>query len=94
EVQAIFVAYVGDEAKAEAIKLAAELRRAGILVYWSFGSKSLKAQMRQANVLGAEYTFIFGEDEVKNGTVVYRDMVEGEQWEVEVGEVVALLTQV
>ncbi len=94
ERQGIFVAYVGDEAKAEAVKLAAELRRAGVLVYWSFGRKSLKAQMRQANVLGAEYAFIFGEDEVRNGTVVYRDMVEGEQWKVPVGEVVALLTQV
>ena len=94
ERQGIFVAYVGDEAKAEAVKLAAELRRAGVLVYWSFGRKSLRAQMRQANVLGAEYAFIFGEDEVRKGTVVYRDMVEGEQWEVPVGEVVALLTQV
>jgi hypothetical protein len=26
--------------------------------------------------------------------VVYRDMAEGEQWEVEMGEVAALLTQV
>ena len=94
EAQGIFVAYVGDEAKAEAVKLIAKLRRAGMPVCWSSGSKSLKAQMRQANALGAEFVFIFGEDEVKNGTVVYRDLVEGEQWEVEVGEVVALLKQV
>ncbi len=94
EDQGIFVAYVGDEAKAQAVKLAAQLRRIGIPVFLSFGRKSLKAQMRQANVLGAEYAFIFGEEEVKSGTVVYRDMVEGKQWEVEVGEVVALLTQI
>jgi histidyl-tRNA synthetase len=94
DAQGIYVAYVGDEAKAEAIKLTAELRSAGMPVCWSSGSKSLKAQMRQANALGAECAFIFGDDEVKSGTVMYRDLVEGEQWEVSVGEVFALLTQV
>jgi histidyl-tRNA synthetase len=94
DVQGIYVAYLGHEGKAEAVKLTAELRRAGMLVHWSFGNKSLKSQMRQANALGAEFAFIFGEDEVRNGTVMYRDLVEGEQWEVSIDEVVNLLTQV
>ena len=94
DAQGIYVAYLGHEGKAEAVKLTAELRRAGMLVHWSFGNKSLKSQMRQANALGAEFAFIFGEDEVRNGTVMYRDLVEGEQWEVSIDEVVNLLTQV
>jgi histidyl-tRNA synthetase len=65
-----------------------------MLVHWSFGNKSLKSQMRQANASGAEFAFIFGEDEVRNGVVTYRDLVEGEQWEVSMDEVVNLLTQV
>jgi histidyl-tRNA synthetase len=92
--QGIYIAYVGDKAKEEAIKLTAQLRHAGLPVYRSFGQKSLKAQMRQANASGADQAFIFGDDEIKNGKVVYRDMVEGEQWEVSVDEVIALLTQV
>lgn len=89
----LFVAYAGDGAKAEAVKFAAELRRCGIAAHSSFGRKSLKAQLRQANVLGVAYAFIFGEDEVKNGTVIYRDMQAGEQWEVAVADVFGLLAE-
>ncbi|MEA1959340.1 MAG: histidine--tRNA ligase [Chloroflexota bacterium] len=89
----IYIAYTGEKARAAAFKLAAEMRRAGIPVHISYGAKSLKAQMRQANNIGVSFAFIFGDDEVENGTVTYRDMAEGEQWEVEVDEVLSLLTQ-
>ncbi|GAH87758.1 unnamed protein product, partial [marine sediment metagenome] len=75
----VFIAYVGDEAKNEAIKLAATLRRAGIGVIAAIGSKSLKAQLRQANTLGARHTVIIGDQEVKTGTVILRDMTTAQQ---------------
>lgn len=90
----LYVAYVGDRAKSAAVSFASELRRSGLLVNLSLGGKSLKSQMRQANALGAEYAFIFGEDEVRKGTVTYRDMETGEQWEVALEDVVDLLTEV
>jgi histidyl-tRNA synthetase len=93
EDQGIYIAYMGDKAKAEAIKLTAEMRTVGIPVHISYGGKSLKAQMRQANNLGVSFAFIFGEDEVERGKVTYKDMVGGEQWEVEIREVLSLLTQ-
>ena len=86
-----FVAYLGQEAKAEAVKLTAELRRDGIAAISSYGDRSLKAQLRQANALGAAYALILGEDEAKSGTVVLRDMAKGEQSTVPMGEVVGLL---
>jgi histidyl-tRNA synthetase len=70
----VFIAYVGDEAKDEAVKLASTLRRAGIGVIEAIGSKSLKAQLRQANTLGTRHTVIIGDQEVKTGTVILRDM--------------------
>jgi histidyl-tRNA synthetase len=93
EDQGIYVAYAGEKAKAEAIRLTAEMRTAGIPVYIGFGNKSLKSQMRQANNLGVSFAFIFGDDEVEKGAVIYKDMVGGEQWEVEISEVISLLTQ-
>ncbi len=87
----VFVAYLGERAKAEAVKLTAELRRAGIAVISSFGDRSLKAQLRQANAFGIPHAIIIGEDEVKSGTVVLRDMAKGEQTTVAIGEVVGLL---
>lgn len=94
QVSGLYVAYMGDKAKSAAVKFASELRRSGLLVHLSLGGKSIKAQMRQANALGVEYAFIFGEDEVRNGTVTYRDMETGEQWEVALEDVVDLLTEV
>ena len=87
----VFVAYLDHEAKEEAIKLTATLRRAGFSTISSVGDRSLKAQLRQANALGAAYAIIIGEDEVRSGTVELRDMARGEQRRVAVGEVVSLL---
>jgi len=75
----VFIAYVGDEAKAEATKLAATLRKNGIGVMEALGSKSLKAQLRQANTFGVRHTVIIGDQEVKSGTVILRDMTTAQQ---------------
>ena len=82
----VFIACLGDEARDEAIKLASTLRRAGIGVIEALGDKSLKAQLRQANSLGARYAVIIGEQEVKTGTVVLRDMTSAEQKTIPVKE--------
>jgi len=75
----VFIAYIGNDARDEAIKLAARLRKSGIGVIEAVGDKSLKAQLRQANNLGAKYTVIIGDQEVKTGTVILRDMTTSEQ---------------
>jgi histidyl-tRNA synthetase len=82
----VFIAYLGNEAKEEAIKLASTLRRAGIGVIEALGDKSLKAQLRQANNLGAHYAAIIGEQEMKTGTVILRDMTSAEQETLPVNE--------
>lgn len=75
----VFLAYIGDEAKDEATKQAAKLRREGFGVIMAVGNKSLKAQMRQANNLNVRYAVIIGEQEIKDGTVILRDMATSEQ---------------
>ena len=75
----VFVAYVGDEAKDQAVKLAGMMRRAGIGIIGTVGSRSLKAQLRQANSIGVTHTVIIGEEEIKTGTVVLRNMATSEQ---------------
>jgi len=75
----VFIAYIGEAAKAEAVELAASLRRGGTGVITALGDKSLKAQLRQANNLGVNHAVIIGEEEVKGGTVIVRDMTSAEQ---------------
>ena len=89
--QRVFVAYFGEEAKNEAVKLVATLRRSGIPTLSGLGDRSLRAQLRQANALGAVYALIIGGDEVKSGAVVLRDMAKGEQRRVPVDEALGLL---
>lgn len=89
--QRVFVAYFGEEAKNEAVKLVATLRRSGIPTLSGLGDRSLRAQLRQANALGAAYALIIGGDEVKSGAVVLRDMAKGEQRRVPVDEALGLL---
>jgi histidyl-tRNA synthetase len=75
----VFIAYIGEAAKAEAVRLAANLRRGDIGVIAALGDKSLKAQLRQANNLGSSQAVIIGEEELKSGTVIVRDMASAEQ---------------
>jgi len=70
----VLIAFMGESAREEAVKLAARLRRTGISAIAGAGDKSLKAQLRQANALNVPYAVIIGEDEVKAGTVTLRDM--------------------
>ena len=75
----VLITNVGEDAREESIKLASVLRQAGINTVATAGSKSLKAQMRQANALGVRFTVIIGEEEIKSGTVTVRDMTDSSQ---------------
>ncbi len=88
-----FIAYLGEEAKIEAMKIAVALRKAGIAVVMATGDKSLKGQMRQANSLGIGYALILGQQEVSQRSVLLRDMTTGEQKTVPVAEIATVLKQ-
>jgi histidyl-tRNA synthetase len=75
----VFIAHVGEEARDEAMKLASRLRLADIGVVEAIGSKSLKAQLRQANSLAVRHTVIIGDRETETGTVILRDMTTAQQ---------------
>ncbi len=87
----VFIAYIGEGAKGETVKLASSLRRAGIAVIEAVGNKSLKAQLRQANTLGVFKAVIIGEEEVMTGTVILRDMTTSQQKTVPLDQLEKLL---
>jgi histidyl-tRNA synthetase len=74
-----FFATHGDAAFDRATLLARKLRTAGKRVYLDFDARSLKSQMRLADKLGAMSVIIIGDEELKSGTVVVRDMSTKEQ---------------
>ncbi|MCH8283057.1 MAG: histidine--tRNA ligase [Chloroflexi bacterium] len=85
------VAYVGGAAKGPALKLASDLRGAGLSVVLAPAGKSLKAQMRFAGALQAPYVLIMGDDEVRDGTVTLKEMAGGEQRQVPVADAATTL---
>jgi histidyl-tRNA synthetase len=87
----VYVAYLGEDAKKEAIKLAAKLRQAGIGATLALGEKSLKSQLKQANSLALPQALIIGENELKKGMAVLRDMARGEQVEIPLQQIAARL---
>jgi len=75
----VYIAHMGNEAREEAVRLAPRLRQADIGVIAATGSKSLKAQLRQANNIGARYTVIIGDQEIQTSTIIIRDMTTAQQ---------------
>jgi histidyl-tRNA synthetase len=77
----LFLAYLGEVAKAKAMTLARFFRREGIPCLLEFRDKGLKAQMGRASKLAASWVLILGEDEIRHGRFSLKDMDTGRQFE-------------
>ena len=77
----VMITHFGGETKVEAVKLAEELRGAGISTWFAFARdrRSMKSQMREADKRQVKYTLILGENELENDEVALRPMGEGKQ---------------
>jgi histidyl-tRNA synthetase len=74
-----FIAPLGEAAFDYATLLARRLRARGKRAYLDFDGRSLKSQMRLADKLRARSVLIVGEEELKAGSLVLRDMATKEQ---------------
>ena len=74
-----FLAPLGDAAFEYATLLARRLRAKSKRVYLDFDGRSLKSQMRLADKLKSKGVLIIGDEELKSGTLVLRDMATKEQ---------------
>ncbi len=83
----VFVAYQTPEARSQAFRLASDLRRQGIAAVVAAGRRSLKAQMRQADALGAAYAAIIGQRELRDGAAALRRLADGHQETVPLAQV-------
>ena len=68
------IATIGEDARVEGVRLASRMRNAGVGAILANGGRALRGQMRQANSLGVAAALIIGEEEVRDGTVVVRDL--------------------
>jgi histidyl-tRNA synthetase len=87
----VFVVAHGEAARGVAMRLAAELRRAGVRAQADYEGRSVRSQMNRANRLGASQVALIGETELGAGTVTVKNMADGSQTSVGRDEVVAAL---
>ena len=82
-----YVVALGDAAQAEGFKLLNSLRQQGLSAAMDFAGRSMKAQMKQANKLGARYSVILGDDEIAEGVVMLRSMEDSSQEKIPLADV-------
>ena len=87
-----YVVALGEAAQSEGFKLLNNLRRAGLSAAMDFAGRSMKAQMKQANKLGARYALILGDDEIAQGVVMLRSMADSQQEKVALSDVIGKIT--
>ena len=75
----VFIAVMGDEAKAAGLKLMRELRKQGIAVQMDIMGRNIKNQFKYANRINARKTVVIGQDELEKNIFAIKDMATSQQ---------------
>ena len=87
----LYIASMGKAAEQRALTIVSGLRAAGINADCDVLSRSLKAQMKYADKISAQYVLMLGDNEIETGVAVLKEMATGEQREVRIEEIGAAL---
>ena len=87
----VYVAAAVDAVRGDCFRVAERLRGAGVSAEVDCERRSLKAQMRSANRLGARYVLVVGPDELAAGRFTLKGMETGEEVKLGLAEVVERL---
>ncbi|AOR23077.1 histidine--tRNA ligase [Clostridium taeniosporum] len=74
----LYIGARGDSEKKYAFKLAHDLRFLGVKCEINHMGRSIKAEMKYANKIGAKFTTILGEDELQTNKINLKRMEDGE----------------
>jgi histidyl-tRNA synthetase len=88
---ALFISALGPEAVAFVLPIIHVLRSVGIRIDSDYTGASLKSQMKKADKSGAGHTLIIGEQEIKNGIAILRNMLTKEQSELPLATIIDAL---
>ncbi|MBI5183010.1 MAG: histidine--tRNA ligase [Nitrospinae bacterium] len=95
----VYIAAMGEEANRKAFDLLYQIRLRGISGEMNYSdqrfvpNKSLKSQLRKGDQYGVSYTLIIGDNEIKSGKVILRDMKRAEQEEIDIQDIVEVLVK-
>ncbi len=82
----IYIAAIGERAQKKAFALVRELRQAGVAAQFDICARSIKAQMKYADKIGAQCSMVLGDNELDTGRAVLKGMKSGKQREIGINE--------
>ncbi len=88
----LVIPFGGEKEKEEALKIAHLLREKGIRTELSYREGKLKKQFEFANKIGADYTIVVGENELKTGLYPLKNLHTREEIKLTLEEIVKTLT--
>lgn len=83
----LYIAPMGEDAVSKAVKLAYDLRQAGISVDTDHMGRGLRASMKYADKLGAKNTLVLGDNEIEKGVAKIKNMATGKETEVSLDKI-------
>lgn len=89
----VYIVSLGEAALAENMLFMQTLRRHGVACEMELADRKVKAQMKRADKIGARQVVIRGDAELEKGVFVLKNMEEGSQQELELPELMNLLTE-
>jgi histidyl-tRNA synthetase len=90
----LFLAALGPKSQSLAFDWTCKLGLEGIQSEMDFSHSSLKVQMKRADKLGSAYVLILGDNEIKNGAAIVRNMQTKEQFSVPLSDVIQTMKKV
>ncbi len=82
----LYIGSMGEEASIKALALAASLREEGFSAECDIIGRSVKAQMKYADKIGARYSMILGDNELSENKARIKNMTTGETVDIELDE--------
>lgn len=89
----IYVGAIGKEGLIKGQGLAYRMRETGIKAECDSAGRSVKAQMKYANKIGAKFSVILGDNEIAEDSVALKNMETGEQEQVKVSELLGIMKE-
>ena len=87
----LYIAPMGTEARKKALEIVSKLRSKGFYAECDICARSLKAQMKYADKIGARYTLILGDSELETGRAQLKCMAESTQEEIEIDNIIDIM---
>lgn len=90
----LYIGSMDKKSKMEAVKLINVLRKNGVKCECDHMGKSVKAQMKYANKIGARFTVVLGSNELELKKAKLKRMSDGEQFEIDLNDLNSIINKI